>query len=207
MLEILSLTISQDRLAFLEEKVDLILSGGKGRVPDKLSQDAPRTFPNSFGASPEPNPNRKTSRSGRQSDQTQNNRFPEGPSRSMKDPARQPGFPDTNLQISPSTISDGIDIYFDLFHRQPIWCFDREDLEQNQEISPELVYSILELTARFMRKRDSPRYGDHARWSIMLRVANGTVELETIESLCLLSYSAFIGMSCFVPFQHPLKDC
>lgn len=125
----------------------------------------------------------------------------------MKDPARQPGFPDTNLQISPSTISDGIDIYFDLFHRQPIWCFDREDLEQNQEISPELVYSILELTARFMRKRDSPRYGDHARWSIMLRVANGTVELETIESLCLLSYSAFIGMSCFVPFQHPLKDC
>lgn len=29
----------------------------------------------------------------------------------------------------------------------------------------------------------------------MLRMANGTVELETIESLCLLSYSSFLGMS------------
>ena len=28
----------------------------------------------------------------------------------------------------------------------------------------------------------------------MLRVANGTVDLETIESLSLLSYSSFIGM-------------
>lgn len=28
----------------------------------------------------------------------------------------------------------------------------------------------------------------------MLRMANGTVELETIESLCLLSYSSFLGM-------------
>lgn len=27
----------------------------------------------------------------------------------------------------------------------------------------------------------------------MLRMANDTVELETIESLCLLSYSALIG--------------
>lgn len=28
----------------------------------------------------------------------------------------------------------------------------------------------------------------------MLRIANGTVELETLESLCLLSYSFFMGM-------------
>lgn len=99
------------------------------------------------------------------------------------------------MQISPSTISDGIEIYFDLFHRQPIWCFNREDLEQNEEISTELAYSILELTARFMQESEKQQYGEHAKWSIMLRMANGTVELETIESLCLLSYSAFIGMS------------
>ena len=29
----------------------------------------------------------------------------------------------------------------------------------------------------------------------MLRVANGTVDLETMESLCLLSYLSFVGMS------------
>lgn len=28
----------------------------------------------------------------------------------------------------------------------------------------------------------------------MLRIANGTVDLPTIESLCLLAYSAFMGM-------------
>jgi hypothetical protein len=101
-------------------------------------------------------------------------------------------------------MSDGIEIYFDLCHRQPIWCFNREDLEASEEISTELAYSMLELTARFMQQQDKLEYGEHAKWSIMLRVANGTVELETIESLCLLSYSAFIGMSCRIPF-HPLS--
>lgn len=102
-------------------------------------------------------------------------------------------------------MSDGIEIYFDLCHRQPIWCFDREDLEESEEISTELAYSILELTARFMHQQDKLEYGEHAKWSIMLRVANGTVELETIESLCLLSYSAFIGMSYYIPFHSFLS--
>lgn len=35
----------------------------------------------------------------------------------------------------------------------------------------------------------------------MLRIANGTVELETLESLCLLSYSFFMGM------VFPDSDC
>ena len=39
-------------------------------------------------------------------------------------------------------------------------------------------------------------YGDSARTLVMLRIANGTVELETIESLCLLSYSSFLGKRC-----------
>ncbi|CRG88994.1 hypothetical protein PISL3812_06029 [Talaromyces islandicus] len=56
----------------------------------------------------------------------------------------------------------------------------------------ELICSVLELTARFSRDHDSQSYGEIARWSIMLRIANATVDLETIESLCLLSYSAFI---------------
>jgi hypothetical protein len=118
----------------------------------------------------------------------------------MEDTNRQSGFPGPRLQISPSTLSDGIEIYFDLCHRQPIWCFDREDLEESEEISTELAYSILELTARFMHQQGKLEYGEHAKWSIMLRVANGTVELETIESLCLLSYSAFYRYELPYPF-------
>ena len=33
------------------------------------------------------------------------------------------------------------------------------------------------------------------RGLILMQVANGTVDLPTIESLCLLSYSSFIGKS------------
>jgi hypothetical protein len=175
------------------------LNGGKGKVPDQLTHGAPRTSSNVFEASPEPNPNKRINEVQQSSNHAHIHIPPDKPSQPMKDPFRQHGFPGPKLQISPTAISDGIDLYFDLFHRQPIWCFDREDLEQNQEISTELIYSILGLTARFMPKREKPRYEDHARWNIMLRVANGTVELETIESLCLLSYSAFIGMSCLIP--------
>lgn len=54
---------------------------------------------------------------------------------------------------------------------------------------------MLALTSRFLRDRSqTQKYGETARRLIMLRIANGTVELETIESLCLLSYSFFIGM-------------
>ena len=103
-------------------------------------------------------------------------------------------------EIPHSTIAKGIDLYFELFHRQPIWCFDRRGLEHRSEISTEVACSILELIARFSRQRDSPTYGDMARRSILLRVANGAVELETIECLCLLSYSAFIGTILLAPF-------
>lgn len=98
-----------------------------------------------------------------------------------------------NPVISDSAISHALNLYFERVHRQPIWCFDRHDIRENIGESPELVYSLLGLTARFIPDRDSPQYCESARWAIMLRVANDTVELETIESLCLLSFSAFIG--------------
>ena len=88
-----------------------------------------------------------------------------------------------------------MELYFHYCHRQPIWCFDYEDLEDKGSLSDELIYSVLALAARFSREPgQSQRYGNTARTLIMLRVANGTVDLETIESLCLLSYSSFVGM-------------
>ena len=70
---------------------------------------------------------------------------------------------------------------------------------------------MLTLTTRF-----SPAYNDNdnechqllqfysntARTLVMLRVANGTVDLETIESLCLLAYSFFIDGNAFLGRFH-----
>jgi hypothetical protein len=104
------------------------------------------------------------------------------------------GFEDSKINPS-SRISQAVDLYFQYCHRQPIWCFDREEVKDTSYISEELVCSILTLTSRFSQERDElQHYGDSARTLVMLRIANGTVELETIESLCLLSFSSFLGM-------------
>ncbi|KAE8142486.1 hypothetical protein BDV38DRAFT_294359 [Aspergillus pseudotamarii] len=187
-----SLTRQQDRLAHLEKKIDLILNGGERRVsPQQLDQDAPKTFVKPSEAPSKAPLNDRPNETTRHSNQTNSYQSQPGPSyvRTEVPPVE---FQPANLEIPQSTIVKAIDLYFELFHRQPIWCFDREDIENYSQISLEVAYSILELTSRFSRQRDQSGYGDSARCSIMLRIANGTVELETIECLCLLSYSAFI---------------
>jgi hypothetical protein len=112
------------------------------------------------------------------------------------------GYEDPTSHPSSSAIAKAIDLYFEYCHRQPIWCFEREEIADPSYLSEELVCCLLALTSRFSRDRDHlQHYGDSARSLIMLRMANGTVELETIESLCLLSYSSFLGMK----LKHQLK--
>ncbi|KAI1429739.1 hypothetical protein F5Y12DRAFT_709740 [Xylaria sp. FL1777] len=99
----------------------------------------------------------------------------------------------SDTRPGPADIATGIHLYFKYCHRQPIWCFERDDINNYSSLPHELVCSILCLTARFSNKRDQLQlYGHNVRPLIMLRIANGTVVLETIESLCLLSYSFFI---------------
>lgn len=85
-----------------------------------------------------------------------------------------------------------MDFYFQYCHRQPIWCFNYEDLEDTGFLPKELVYSMLTLTSRFYAQDQVQFYSNTARTLIMLRVASGTVDLETIESQCLLTYSSFM---------------
>ncbi|KIX00101.1 uncharacterized protein Z518_10238 [Rhinocladiella mackenziei CBS 650.93] len=117
---------------------------------------------------------------------------------SVTPPAPEPSYPvshSSTLDLD-SDIVSGIDLYFKYCHKQPIWCFEREEVRQHGSLPEELVYSILALTSRFPPKRDrSERCGKNARSLIMFRIANGTVDLATIESLCLLSHSSFIGMN------------
>ena len=98
------------------------------------------------------------------------------------------------MRLSTTEIAEGINLYFKYCHRQPIWCFERGEVSNYGSLPVELGFSILALTSRFADKRDHrPLYGNNAKTLIMLRIANGTVDLTTIESLCLLSYSSFIG--------------
>lgn len=88
----------------------------------------------------------------------------------------------------------GVELYFKYCHRQPIWLFERNEVGDFADIPEELSCSILALTERYTEKgSDRQLYRESAKTLVMLRIANGTAELSTIESLCLLSYSAFIG--------------
>ncbi|RMJ20204.1 hypothetical protein CDV36_000019 [Fusarium kuroshium] len=118
--------------------------------------------------------------------------------------AREPSYPTSHpsvksdsesstLRPSPADIACGIALYFEFCHRQPIWCFERDEINDFASLHDELACSILALTLRFSENRDqSQLYGNNAKSLIMLRIANGTVDLATLESLCLLSYSSFM---------------
>ena len=185
------LICEQDRLTDLEKKVDLILNS-KQRRSDHLDEDLARESPpGSFNTSTQ-------MQTGTDIEAPSAHHSSRGPSCSgYRSLSPRTEFRLPKLNISQSDIVRGLDTYFERFHRQPIWCFNRQEVGHNTEVSRELIYSFLELTARFTRSNprdhDAHSYGESARWSIMLRVASDTVELETIESLCLLSYSAFIG--------------
>lgn len=169
--------LQDDRLAFLEEKVNLILSGRSTQTipPEKPQETGKGTSETCYPLTTRP-PSIEPS--------TVNDPFFLGF-----------GYEDSSAQPSSSAIAKAIDLYFEYCHRQPIWCFDREDVSDPSYLSEELVCCLLALTSRFSRDRDHlQHYGDSARSLVMLRMANGTVELETIESLCLLSYSSFLGM-------------
>ncbi|QKX64599.1 uncharacterized protein TRUGW13939_11774 [Talaromyces rugulosus] len=106
------------------------------------------------------------------------------------------GLEDSNRGTSSLSLSvpKAIDIYFKYWHRQPLWCFNLDELEDQDDLPDELVWSIQALAAPLTQDSDHWQYyANNARGLIMSRVANGTVELSTMESLCLLSYGFFIN--------------
>lgn len=106
----------------------------------------------------------------------------------ISDPERQ------NLRPSRLDIETALDLYFKFCHRQPVWCFEHDEVSNYGTIPEDLVCSILALTSRFSEKRDQMQiWRKNAKRLIMFRIANGSVELTTIEALCLLSYSSFMG--------------
>ncbi|KAF7125923.1 hypothetical protein CNMCM5793_002282 [Aspergillus hiratsukae] len=169
-----SSTVPKDRLAELEEKVNLILKGSlptRGR--ESVLEDAKELTEARF---------------------TQNSQSRARRDSSYSDPSPPNfGFDDTSPQPSSLAIARAVDLYMKYCHRQPVWCFNFEEHGDLESLPEELICSIIALTARFSHDGEhGQHHADTAKSLIMLRIANGTVELSTIESLCLLAYSSFI---------------
>lgn len=117
--------------------------------------------------------------------------------------------PDNDLNPIPFTLPpqdivvECVDLYLKYCHKQPLWLFDEDDFLQPDLCSREVFFGILALAARYS---DNPfftgrvqemcaEYAESARGLVMLQIAQGSVQLSTIQSLCLLALANFIGKS------------
>ncbi|KAJ5915855.1 hypothetical protein N7454_010996 [Penicillium verhagenii] len=150
--------IQADRLAYLEEKVNLILSGKGTSPPDQNKPQQQDNQDLSYSASSGPS----------------SNEF----SGNLNEPFFGLGYDDTKAHTP-------------LEFPAQLNSISNTAIDNRYGASSEK--NIITLTSRFSQDRDEiQQYGDTARTLVMLRIANGTIELETIESLCLLSYSSFL---------------
>jgi hypothetical protein len=95
-------------------------------------------------------------------------------------------------------VARALDVYFQRFHRQPVWCFNQEDVKSHEMIADELLSAIMALSCHFLPHAEwLQHYTSTTRSLIMLHIANGTVRVATLESLCLLSLSLLHGMLIF----------
>lgn len=98
-------------------------------------------------------------------------------------------------------VAEGIALYFQYCHKQPLWLFDPDDLLLPEKCRSEVVFGILSLALRyssnpFLEGRTDQmcrQYAEAARSYAMFRVAQGTVNLSTMQSLCLIALAEYIG--------------
>jgi hypothetical protein len=176
-------------LAHLEEKLDFLLNGNLSTSQIQQQQQNQRQ------QSQLESPQETTDTSEKSYSSVQNTREPSYPT---SHPSVKSESDNSSLRPSLSDIAAGVALYFEYCHRQPIWCFERDEVSNFVSMHDELACSILALTLRFSDNADQAKlYANNAKSLIMLRIANGSVDLATLESLCLLSYSSFIGTSFF----------
>lgn len=102
---------------------------------------------------------------------------------------------------SKDIVDESIALYFQYCHKQPLWLFDKSDISNPEGCRDEVLFGILSLALRYS---DNPsldgqidqmcrEYAEKARNLIMLRISQGTVNLATMQSLCLIALSQYIG--------------
>lgn len=105
---------------------------------------------------------------------------------------------------------EGLALYHQYCHMQPLWLFDEEEIACPDNCPEEVILAILALALRFSKQRRfaermdliCDKYAESARNHITLQIARGEVQLSTIQSLCLLALANFVGKH----FQYPCRQ-
>lgn len=129
---------------------------------------------------------------------------------------------DANMTINPTTftmppkdmISKCIALYFQYCHKQPLWLFDPENFSNLSEIPDEVTFGISSLALRYSRSHmlDGQvdqlcrQYAEAAHGLISFRIARGTVNLSTMQALCLIALAEYIGQSLIMDQKRLLRS-
>lgn len=102
---------------------------------------------------------------------------------------------------SKDIVDESIALYFQYCHKQPLWLFDQSELSKQEGCRDEVIFGILSLALRYSENPSLQgridqmcrQYAEAARNLIMLRISQGTVNLSTMQSLCLIALAQYIG--------------
>ncbi|KAJ4253419.1 hypothetical protein NW762_010577 [Fusarium torreyae] len=115
-------------------------------------------------------------------------------------------YSSTAPHLSPSSFSTlpvevitrAVEFYFRHIHRQPLWLFEKKSLSPSN-IGEDLVHAIVALGITYNPEDysednlQSPQfYSKAARKGAMLKIAEGSMTIQSTQTLCLLAYSSFI---------------
>jgi hypothetical protein len=97
------------------------------------------------------------------------------------------------------TVSKAIEIYFQCCHRQPVWLFASRE-EVSSKSCEDITLAILGLSLQYERSAfaeptlQAPSYYTNAaRQLIMSRVGASTVDMTTLQALCILAFSNLVS--------------
>jgi hypothetical protein len=94
-----------------------------------------------------------------------------------------------------------IDVYFQFCHMQPLWLFERDDVDSAEQHSEEIVLPLMALAfpyssnPKYQGKTEelSRHYSKLGRDHILLQVTQGNVKMSTMQGLCMLAFANFLG--------------
>jgi hypothetical protein len=101
-------------------------------------------------------------------------------------------------------VTEGIALYFQYCHKQPLWLCDTDDLSA-ESCRSEVIFGVLSLALRYSNNpllegrvdQMCRQYAEAARSYAMLRVTHGTVNLSTLQSFCLIALAEYTGEDLF----------
>lgn len=111
-------------------------------------------------------------------------------------------------------ISKCLALYFQYCHKQPLWLFDPKDFSNLSDIPDEIIFGISSLALRYSRSHTLDGqvdqlcrpYAEAAHSLISLRISRGSVNLSTMQALCLIALAEYIGQSLIMNEKKSLRS-